>query len=97
MFAEQCKWLCLGEHVAEVVRGSDGMYCYFPTVHMLSKVVVFDVEVLGTRTHFVISGHLDRTRIVLKHTAVYLRRVARYWKPALLHFFEETHQWDGFT
>jgi hypothetical protein len=95
MLAEQCKGLSLGEHVAEVVRGADGMNRNFPTVHMLSKMVIFDVEVLGARTHFVDRGHLNCARIVLKHTAVYLGRVAWYWESTLLHFFEESHQWDG--
>jgi hypothetical protein len=70
---------------------------YFPTVHMLSKVVVFDVEVLGARTHFVDRGHLDCARIVFKYAAVYLGRVAWYCESALLHCFEESHQWDGFA
>jgi hypothetical protein len=66
---------------------------HFATVNVL----VFYVEVLGARTHFVNGGHLDHDQIVLKHTAMHLGQMAWNWEATMLHFLEETHQRCGFV
>ena len=64
---------------------------------MFTEVVVADIDVLSAWAKFWKSCKFQCTRIVLKDLAVHIRFGANDWDVALLHFLDETHDWNNIS
>ena len=59
------------QKIRRLVGCTNVFYLYLPSVHIVPKVVQFDVQVLGPWAELMMCRHLHRTTVVLKDSAVY--------------------------
>lgn len=70
------------------------MDAYLASIDIASEVMVLDVDVLSTRTHFGHFSNLNGTAVVLEDSAMHLWLDSCNFEAMLLVFLEQLHDRD---
>ena len=84
----------LGENVCQLIFGSYMLDSHFTFGNGMAEVVVLDVDVFGSRTHFGNLDHLDGSHVVFEYLATDDGIGGTQWEACCLDFLKETHQWQ---
>ena len=83
----------LGEDVGELVFGCDVLNCDVAFGNCMTEVVVFNVDVFGTRTHLRHFHHFDSTHVVFEDLTSDYRSCSAEGEPSGLYFTKQAHHW----
>jgi hypothetical protein len=83
-----------GQSVSNLIVGADGKNLDDPFSHVLAKMMVAYVDVLGARTKLRETSELEGARVVFKNLAVNDGLVANDLVPIVAHLLEQFHDWD---
>jgi hypothetical protein len=85
----------LGEHISRLLLGINGMDRDLSPVHMITEVVILDVDVLGARSIFWNCSNLQSSTGVFKDSTMDSRLGVCHLEAHGLQLFDKFHNWNG--
>jgi hypothetical protein len=88
----ECPVQRLGEAISWLVVGLNGMYRNAPTFHLVSEMMILDVDMLGSRANLRNFGKFYSPTVILENLAINLGNTNLQLDALRVHLFHDGHQ-----